>query len=78
DGMDVIGGKGICMGPGNFLARAYQQVPIAITVEGANILTRCLIIFGQGAIRCHPYVLQELATAAYEDRERAVQEFDRL
>lgn len=78
DGMDVIGGKGICMGPGNFLARAYQQVPIAITVEGANILTRCLIIFGQGAIRCHPYVLQELATAADEDRERAVQEFDRL
>lgn len=78
DGMDVIGGKGICMGPGNFLARAYQQVPIAITVEGANILTRCLIIFGQGAIRCHPYVLQELAAAADEDRERAVQEFDRL
>lgn len=78
DGMDVIGGKGICMGPGNFLARIYQQIPIAITVEGANILTRCLIIFGQGAIRCHPYVLQELATAAEEDRERAVQTFDRL
>ena len=50
DGMDILGGKGICMGPGNFLARAYQQIPIAITVEGANILTRCLIIFGQGAI----------------------------
>lgn len=78
DGMDVIGGKGICMGPGNFLARVYQQIPIAITVEGANILTRCLIIFGQGAIRCHPYVLKELAAAADEDRERAVQEFDRL
>ncbi|AYR25824.1 acyl-CoA dehydrogenase [Herbaspirillum rubrisubalbicans] len=78
DGMDIIGGKGICMGPGNFLARAYQQVPIAITVEGANILTRCLIIFGQGAIRCHPYVLKELAAAADEDRQRALQEFDRL
>jgi len=78
DGMDVIGGKGICLGPGNFLARIYQQLPIVITVEGANILTRCLIIFGQGAIRCHPYVLQELATAADEDRERAVREFDRL
>ncbi|MCA1324861.1 acyl-CoA dehydrogenase [Herbaspirillum sp. alder98] len=78
DGMDVIGGKGICMGPGNFLARAYQQVPIAITVEGANILTRCLIIFGQGAIRCHPYVLRELAAAADENHERATQEFDKL
>ncbi|WP_432239627.1 acyl-CoA dehydrogenase [Herbaspirillum robiniae] len=78
DGMDVIGGKGICMGPGNFLARAYQQIPIAITVEGANILTRCLIIFGQGAIRCHPYVLQELAAAGDENQERALQEFDRL
>ena len=61
DGMDVVAGKGICMGPSNFLARAYQQMPISITVEGANILTRCLIIFGQGAIRCHPYVLKEMA-----------------
>ncbi|WP_343652336.1 acyl-CoA dehydrogenase [Herbaspirillum sp.] len=78
DGMDVIGGKGICMGPGNFLARVYQQVPIAITVEGANILTRCLIIFGQGAIRCHPYVLQEMAVVSIEDRDRAVQAFDSL
>ena len=78
DGMDVIGGKGICMGPGNFLARVYQQIPIAITVEGANILTRCLIIFGQGAIRCHPYVLKELAVAGDDNHERAVQEFDKL
>ena len=78
DGMDVIGGKGICMGPGNFLARAYQQLPIAITVEGANILTRCLIIFGQGAIRCHPYVLKEMAVAADDNPERAVQAFDKL
>ena len=60
DGMDVIGGKGICMGPSNFLGGAYMQHPVAITVEGANILTRSLIIFGQGAIRCHPFVLKEI------------------
>ncbi|MFL9878477.1 acyl-CoA dehydrogenase [Herbaspirillum rhizosphaerae] len=77
DGMDVIGGKGICMGPGNFLARVYQQIPIAITVEGANILTRCLIIFGQGAIRCHPYVLKEMAAANDTDHDRALGDFDK-
>jgi acyl-CoA dehydrogenase len=54
DTMDVHGGKAICLGPRNYVARGYQSVPIAITVEGANILTRSLIIFGQGAIRCHP------------------------
>ena len=58
DAMDVHGGKGICLGPRNYLGRGYQVVPVAITVEGANILTRNLIIFGQGAIRCHPFVLQ--------------------
>jgi len=63
DGMDVIGGKGICLGPQNFLGRAYQQVPVGITVEGANILTRSLILFGQGAIRCHPFVLKEMDAA---------------
>ncbi|PHM44657.1 putative acyl-CoA dehydrogenase [Xenorhabdus mauleonii] len=63
DAMDIAGGKGICLGPSNFLARGYQGAPIAITVEGANILTRSLIIFGQGAIRCHPYVLAEIAAA---------------
>ncbi|MFK0297971.1 acyl-CoA dehydrogenase [Brevundimonas sp. NPDC090276] len=63
EGMDVVGGKGVCMGPGNFLARAYQQIPVAITVEGANIMTRTLIIYGQGAIRCHPYVLTLMRTA---------------
>lgn len=67
DGMDVIGGKGVCMGPGNFLARAYQQIPVAITVEGANIMTRTLIIYGQGAIRCHPYVLPMMQTAQAQD-----------
>ena len=58
--MDVHGGKGICMGPDNYMARTYQQIPIGITVEGANILTRSLIVFGQGAIRAHPYVLKEI------------------
>ncbi len=67
DAMDVHGGKGICMGPGNYLGRAYQTVPIAITVEGANILTRSLIIFGQGAIRCHPWVLKEMRAAGDDD-----------
>lgn len=60
DAMDIHGGKGICLGPNNYLGRGFQEVPIAITVEGANILTRSLIIFGQGAIRCHPYVFREL------------------
>jgi len=76
DGMDILAGKGICLGPANFLARAYQQLPIAITVEGANILTRCLIIFGQGAIRSHPYVLQEMHAATEADRSKAVRAFD--
>jgi acyl-CoA dehydrogenase len=77
DAMDVIGGKGICMGPGNFLARAYQQIPIAITVEGANIMTRTLIIFGQGAIRCHPYVLKLMHAATNTDQAAGLREFDR-
>ena len=67
DGMDVIGGKGICLGPQNFLGRAYQQIPVGITVEGANILTRSLILFGQGAIRCHPFVLEEMGAAQRND-----------
>jgi acyl-CoA dehydrogenase len=67
DAMDVHGGKGICLGPNNYLGRAYQNAPIAITVEGANILTRSLIIFGQGAIRCHPWVLKEIQAAAAND-----------
>lgn len=77
DGMDVIGGKGICLGPSNFLGRAYQQVPIGITVEGANILTRSLIIFGQGATRCHPYVLAEMQAVRESDGKRALHDFDR-
>ncbi|CAH1594907.1 acyl-CoA dehydrogenase FadE [Vibrio owensii] len=76
DAMDIVGGKGICMGPSNFLARGYQGAPIAVTVEGANILTRSMIIFGQGAIRCHPYVLEEM-NAAYSDASDAVEKFDK-
>jgi acyl-CoA dehydrogenase len=76
DGMDIVGGKGICLGPSNFMGRAYQQIPIAITVEGANILTRSLILFGQGAIRCHPYVLKEMQAAHNPDSEQGLQQFD--
>lgn len=76
DSMDVLGGKGICLGPDNFMGRIYQQIPIAITVEGANILTRSLIIFGQGAIRCHPYVLAEMAAARNPSREQGLIQFD--
>ena len=75
-GMDIIGGKGICLGPSNFLAEAHIQTPISITVEGANILTRSLIIFGQGAIRCHPYVLKELKAAQNPNQNEALDQFD--
>jgi acyl-CoA dehydrogenase len=77
DAMDIVGGKGICMGPSNFLGAAYMQMPVSITVEGANILTRSLIIFGQGAIRCHPYVLREMAATQERNRRRALLDFDR-
>ena len=77
DAMDVQGGKGIMLGPRNYLGRGYQSIPIAITVEGANILTRNLIIFGQGAVRCHPYVLREMSAARNPDRVRGVDDFDR-
>ncbi|WP_105903500.1 acyl-CoA dehydrogenase FadE [Vibrio gangliei] len=76
DAMDIVGGKGVCMGPSNFLARGYQGAPIAITVEGANILTRSMIIYGQGAIRCHPYVLEEME-AAHSSEKNALARFDK-
>ncbi|MGN6454557.1 MAG: acyl-CoA dehydrogenase, partial [Steroidobacteraceae bacterium] len=77
DAMDVHGGKGIMLGPKNYLGRGYQIVPVAITVEGANLLTRNLIIFGQGALRCHPFVLREMNAARNPDRAAGVDEFDR-
>jgi acyl-CoA dehydrogenase len=76
DAMDVQGGKGICLGPKNYLGRGYQVVPVAITVEGANILTRSLMILGQGAIRCHPYVLREMNAAKLKDKAQSLREFD--
>jgi acyl-CoA dehydrogenase len=77
DAMDVHGGKGVMLGPRNYLARSWQGTPIGITVEGANILTRNLIIFGQGAIRCHPFVLKEMQAARSPEGERSVDDFDR-
>ncbi|GAB1086952.1 MAG: acyl-CoA dehydrogenase FadE [Shewanella algae] len=76
DAMDIHGGKGVCLGPNNYLGRGYQAAPIAITVEGANILTRSMIIYGQGAIRCHPYVLAEMESAFDTDVNRGLNNFD--
>ena len=76
DAMDVHGGKGICEGPKNYLGSAYRAIPIGITVEGANILTRSLIVFGQGAIRCHPYLLTEMEAAQDEDKLRGLKTVD--
>ena len=76
DSMDIHGGRGICMGPSNYIARAYQALPVGITVEGANILTRSMIIFGQGAIRCHPYLVKEMDAAMQIDRTAGEQAFD--
>ena len=78
DAMDVHGGKGVILGPGNYLARSWEAVPVAITVEGANIMTRCLMIFGQGAIRCHPYVLKEMQAAALPDENESLNAFDNV
>ncbi|MDX1803375.1 MAG: acyl-CoA dehydrogenase [Alcanivorax sp.] len=77
-GMDIAGGRGIQLGPRNFMALPYQSTPIAITVEGANILTRSLMIFGQGAMRCHPYLYAELQAIQADNREQGLQDFDKL
>ena len=77
DGMDTVGGSGICLGPRNLFGRTYQALPISITVEGANILTRTLIIFGQGVIRCHPFVLSEMRAMGDPDRRKGLVDFDR-
>ena len=76
DALDVHGGKGIMEGPSNYLGSLYRGVPIAITVEGANIVTRSLIQFGQGAIRCHPYLLKEMMALEDADRSRGLDTFD--
>ncbi|WP_348672972.1 acyl-CoA dehydrogenase [uncultured Abyssibacter sp.] len=76
DAMDVHSGKAVCIGPKNVIANGYQSAPVAITVEGANILTRSMMIYGQGAIRCHPYVLREMDAVADEDAQRGLDNFD--
>lgn len=76
--MDVVSGRAIQLGPRNFTAFAYRALPVAITVEGANILTRSLMIFGQGAMRCHPYLFDEVQTLQAEDKDSAMEEFDKL
>ena len=75
DAMDVQGGAGICLGPRNFMGRVYQALPISITVEGANILTRTLIVFGQGAVRCHPYILREMRAAMDTGHRTRIEKF---
>ncbi|ENW07501.1 acyl-CoA dehydrogenase [Acinetobacter beijerinckii] len=77
-GMDVVGGRAIQLGPRNFLALTYQSIPVAITVEGANILTRSLMIFGQGSMRCHPYLFEELQLLQSEDKAYALKQFNSL
>ncbi|MEQ8990555.1 MAG: acyl-CoA dehydrogenase, partial [Pseudomonadales bacterium] len=76
DAMDVHGGKGVCDGPSNYLGNLYRAMPVAITVEGANILPRSLIIFGQGALRCHPYLLEEMLAAGDPDPEAGLERFE--
>ncbi|MEP7042413.1 MAG: acyl-CoA dehydrogenase [Dokdonella sp.] len=76
DAMDVHGGKGVILGPSNWIGRGWQGAPVAITVEGANIMTRSLMIFGQGAIRCHPYVLKEMQATRIADYREKLKTFD--
>jgi acyl-CoA dehydrogenase len=76
DGMDIQGGSGICLGPSNFIGRLYQVIPVGITVEGANILTRTMMIFGQGSVRCHPFVQSEMNAFNEPDQATALRAFD--
>jgi acyl-CoA dehydrogenase len=78
DAMDVHGGKGVILGPRNYLGRGWEGIPVSITVEGANIMTRNLMIFGQGAIRCHPFVLKEMQAARIADARERLERFDEL
>ncbi|MBU1212059.1 MAG: acyl-CoA dehydrogenase [Alphaproteobacteria bacterium] len=76
DAMDIHGGRGICDGPANYLQAAYQMVPVGITVEGANILTRTLITFSQGALRSHPYLYREVQAAQNPDKSAGLKDFE--
>jgi len=75
--MDIHGGRGIMLGPNNYLGRSYESSPISITVEGANILTRNLIIFGQGILRCHPFLQQEMQALSHPDQNEGIAAFDK-
>ena len=75
-GMDIVGGRAVQLGPRNFLALNYQAIPVSITVEGANILSRSLMIFGQGSMRCHPYLFEELQLLQAEDKDTALKSFN--
>ena len=77
DAMDIHGGKAVIDGPQNYLGNLYRSVPVGITVEGANILTRNLIVFGQGAIRAHPYLLEEMNALGDQDRVKGLDAFDK-
>ena len=77
DAMDLHGGRAICDGPTNYLMAAYQAMPVAITVEGANILTRSLITFAQGALRSHPYLYKEIQACQDTNEERGLEAFDK-
>jgi acyl-CoA dehydrogenase len=76
DAMDIHGGKAVIDGPQNYMGSLYRSVPVAITVEGANILTRNLIVFGQGSVRAHPYLLQEMNAISEPDRKKGLADFD--
>jgi acyl-CoA dehydrogenase len=76
--MDIVGGRAIQKGPRNFLVASYNSVPVAITVEGANILTRSLMIFGQGAMRCHPFLFEEMLAMEIADESEGLKKFDKL
>lgn len=76
DGMDIQGGSGICLGPANYIGRLYQTIPVGITVEGANIMTRTLLIFGQGVVRCHPFIQSEMTALNTADKHQALRDFD--
>ncbi len=76
DAMDVHSGKAVIDGPKNYLSSAYRALPIAIAVEGANIMTRSLMIYGQGSIRCHPYIQREMEAAQNDDRSQGLLDFD--
>lgn len=78
DAMDVNAGKDVINGPKNYLANVYKGIPVAITVEGANIMTRNLIIYGQGGVRAHPYLLKEIQAAAQEDKNKAAKDLTKL